>query len=111
MFASDVSSSDVKTDMQSDFSLTLCIRTRNRADDLRRCLESVQQSTRMPEQVIVSVDGDDGKTVEALAECFPFVQYQLGPRIGLGANRIVCIGIATSQYLAFIDDDVIIPAS
>jgi len=97
--------------MQSDFSLTLCICTRNRADDLNRCLESVQSSTRMPEQVIVSDDGDDGKTVEALAASFPFVQYQRGPRIGLGANRNACIAIATGRHLAFIDDDVIIPAS
>jgi glycosyltransferase involved in cell wall biosynthesis len=97
--------------MQSDFSLTLCICTRNRADDLTRCLESVQSSSRMPEQVIVSDDGDDGKTVEALAASFPFVQYQRGPRIGLGANRNACIAIATGQHLAFIDDDVVIPAS
>ena len=97
--------------MQSDFSLTLCICTRNRADDLNRCLESVQSSTRMPEQVIVSDDGDDGKTVEALAASFTFVQYQRGPRIGLGANRNACIAIATGRYLAFIDDDVTIPAT
>jgi glycosyltransferase involved in cell wall biosynthesis len=65
----------------------------------------------MPDQVIVSDDSDDGRTVEELAATFPFVQYQRGPRRGLGANRNACITLATSRYLSFIDDDVLIPPS
>jgi len=95
--------------LQSGFSLSLCICTRNRPGDLRRCLESVAASVLLPHQVIVSDDGDDDKTVETVATEFPFVQYQRGPRIGLGANRNACIAALTGCYAAFIDDDVLIP--
>jgi glycosyltransferase involved in cell wall biosynthesis len=65
----------------------------------------------MPDQVIISDDSDDGRTVEELADAFPFVQYHRGPRSGLGANRNACVALATSKHLSFIDDDVLIPAS
>ena len=97
--------------MQSSFSLSLCICTRNRPDDLQRCLQAIANAALLPDQVIVSDDGDDGKTVEGVAAAFPFVQYQRGPRIGLGANRNACIAVATGSYVSFIDDDVIVPAT
>ncbi len=97
--------------MQSNFSLSLCICTRNRPDDLRRCLQAIADGVLIPDQVIVSDDGDTDKTVEEVAAAFSFVQYQRGPRIGLGANRNACIALVTSCYVSFIDDDVIIPTT
>jgi glycosyltransferase involved in cell wall biosynthesis len=96
------------SEIQSLFSLSLCICTRNRPEDLRRCLQSVADGGRLPDQVIVSDDGDAGKTVEEIADAFPFVMYLRGPKLGLGANRNACIALVTSRYVAFVDDDVVV---
>ena len=93
-----------------DPTLSLCICTRNRPEDLRRGLDSIAAGRRLPDQVIVSDDSNEGQTVEAIATAYPFVHYQRGPRIGLGANRNACIAAATGSLIAFIDDDVLIPA-
>ena len=95
--------------MQSKFSLSLCICTRNRPDEIRRCLRAVAEGHLLPDQVLVSDDGDDGNTAEDIVSDFPFVQYQRGPRRGLGANRNACIASAIGHYISFIDDDVVIP--
>lgn len=89
--------------------LSLCICTRNRPDDLSRCLEAIAAGETLPHQVIVSDDSDPNRTAESLAQKYPFVHYQHGPHIGLGANRNACIASATGTHLAFIDDDVLIP--
>ena len=94
--------------MDCDFTISVCICTRNRPDDLNRCLQSICDAARMPDQVIVSDDGDDDNTVEKVAASFSFVDYQRGPRIGLGANRNACIASVTSNLVSFIDDDVIL---
>lgn len=88
------------------FRLSICICTRNRPDELRMCLVSIMACDPAPFQVIVSDDGDSGRTVDAVAHDFPFVQYQRGPGRGLGANRNACLRSVTGDYVLFIDDDV-----
>jgi glycosyltransferase involved in cell wall biosynthesis len=97
--------------MNAERTLSLCICTRNRPEDLKRCLESVAAGTRIPDQVIVSDDSDDGCNAKNLVTSYSFVQYQRGPKIGLGANRNACIAATTSTHVSFIDDDVTLPAS
>ena len=93
------------------FTLSLCICTRNRPQDLHRCLTAVAELAPMPHQVLISDDGDPATTVEAIVAAFPFAQYQRGPRKGVGANRNAAIASVTGSYVAFIDDDVIVPVT
>ncbi|MFT4113460.1 glycosyltransferase family 2 protein [Silvibacterium sp.] len=97
--------------MAFDSSLAICICTRHRADDLRKALQSIADSPRRPDQVIVSDDGQDGRTSEAVVAEFPFAFYQRGPRIGLGANRNACLAVVKTAFVCFIDDDVVLPPS
>ena len=90
-------------------SITLCICTMNRPEDLSRCLESVFQSVEKPDEVIVSDDSSDGRLTQAVVEKYPGVIYQRGPRRGLGSNRNVCIQRAKSSHIIFVDDDVCVP--
>ena len=100
-----------KRRMSSEFSLTVCICTRNRPDDLRRSLESLAATTPKPQQVIVSDDSNEDQLARDLVEGFPFAQYQRGPGVGLGANRNACIARAKGRYISFIDDDVTVPST
>ncbi len=97
--------------MSNVVSLSLCICTRHRPDDLRRALQSVADSSILPDQVIVSDDGENGRTVQDVAASFSFVEYQRGPRIGLGANRNACLAVVRGSFVSFIDDDVVLPPS
>lgn len=89
--------------------LSLCICTMNRPDQLRECLASVRSGDQQPDELIVSDDGDDPRTRE-VAERFA-ATYVVGPQRGLGPNRNFCLGVATGTHLAFIDDDVLVPPS
>lgn len=93
-----------------DCSISLCICTMNRPDDLTRCLDSIFQNADRPDEVIVSDDSPDGQPTQAVVTKYPEVIYQTGPRRGLGPNRNACIQRAQSSYIVFVDDDVCIPA-
>jgi glycosyltransferase involved in cell wall biosynthesis len=97
--------------MVPDGSLAICICTRHRPDTLLKALQSIADSHEPPEQVIVSDDGQEGRTAEAVVAAFPFVIYQHGPRIGLGANRNACLAVVRTAFICFIDDDVTLPPS
>ncbi|MFW6772737.1 glycosyltransferase family 2 protein [Nocardioides sp. CPCC 205120] len=85
--------------------LSLCICTMNRPDELATALASVRSGTVQPDELIVSDDGD-GSAAEVAARFE--ATYQRGPRRGLGPNRNACIASATGQAVAFIDDDVVV---
>lgn len=83
----------------------------NRPEELNNCLQSVVQSLDPPEEIIVSDDSVNPSLTEAIVVNYPEVDYQLGPRTGLGANRNACIKKAQGNYLIFIDDDVLVSAN
>ena len=91
------------------YSISLCICTMNRPDDLSRCLESVFQSVEKPDEVIVSDDSPDPQPTTTVVAKYPDVTYQHGPRRGLGPNRNACIRRASGTHIIFIDDDVCVP--
>jgi GT2 family glycosyltransferase len=91
--------------MTSSDCVTVCICTRNRPDELSRCLQSLGKSTSPIAQVVVSDDSTDRRTAELVPSSFPEVKYIDGPRRGLGANRNCAIAAATGHYILFLDDD------
>lgn len=90
-------------------SISLCICTMNRPDDLNRGLESIFQGLEQPHEVIVSDDSPEPAPTQAVTAKYPSVIYQSGPRRGLSPNRNACIQRATGSHIIFIDDDVCVP--
>jgi len=91
--------------MQSRVSVCIC--TRNRPQELQRCLESLRSSSVPIDQVVVSDDSTDDRTAELLRDepgSSPVI-YVRGPKRGLGANRNLALGAASGDYIIFLDDD------
>jgi glycosyltransferase involved in cell wall biosynthesis len=86
-----------------------CICTRNRPRELNAALESVFGCSRPPEQVIVGDDSDGESQVAVRAACrkTDSLQYRIGPRRGLAANRNSCLDLLKDDIgvVVFLDDD------
>jgi GT2 family glycosyltransferase len=85
-------------------SVSVCICTRNRVDELLNCLQSISRSSLPVAQVVVSDDGDEDIGALIAEQGLP-IAYTRGPRAGLGANRNNAIAAATGGHLLFLDDD------
>jgi glycosyltransferase involved in cell wall biosynthesis len=96
-------------EINNKYSITLCICTMNRPNELNRCLQSVFQGVKKPDEVIVSDDSPDNQATQQVVAKYPGVIYQQGPRRGLGPNRNACIQRARSSHIIFVDDDVCVP--
>src|SRR4051812_36956733 len=91
--------------------ITVCVCTRNRPGELRKCLDSLVRCEPPPSQVVVSDDSAaTDMQSEALCQQYPQVHYQHGPRLGLSANRNACVRVSKSEWIHFIDDDVVVDA-
>jgi glycosyltransferase involved in cell wall biosynthesis len=88
------------------FSLSVCICTRNRPEDLEKALRSIAGSSAVVHEVIVSDDSTDERSRELVQTRFPDARWVVGPRIGLGANRNRALDATTGSHVLFIDDDV-----
>ena len=89
-----------------DVSVVVC--TRNRADQLRTCLESLGAlRTRPPEIVVVDNAPSDGGTKELCAD-FPNVRYLLEPLPGQSRARNRGIVESSGELVAFTDDDCVV---
>lgn len=89
--------------MEPRVSVLIC--TRNRPDELRRCLDSVRRSGIAVFETIVADDSTNADTEAILRSDYPWVRYVPGPRRGLGANRNRALGAATGDFVLFLDDD------
>ncbi|MCA1670811.1 MAG: glycosyltransferase [Actinobacteria bacterium] len=94
------------------WSVVIC--TRNRADQLTRCLTSVAAVDHPAFEVVV-VDNapGDGATrgfVRGLAAADPRFRYVLEPRPGLSIARNAGVAAAAHDLIAFTDDDVVVDA-
>jgi glycosyltransferase involved in cell wall biosynthesis len=85
--------------------VAICICTRSRPESLAATLESIAQSTRRVELVVVSDDGHDEATASVCVRAAHPVRYVLGPRLGLGPNRNHALRQTRQDLLLFLDDD------
>jgi GT2 family glycosyltransferase len=90
------------------YQVAVCICTRNRPEELKKALDSLDDSTYPIFEVIVSDDSTNNDTQILIASHFPKVKYLAGPRRGLGANRNNALKAVTGSHVLFIDDDVIL---
>jgi len=90
-------------------SVTVAVCTRERPQDLQRCLAAIAQLD-YPHLDILVVDNapTSEATKEFVANAYPHVRYVREPRPGLDWARNRAILEATSDILAFTDDDVIV---
>lgn len=91
-----------------DVSLTVCICTSGRPQELERCLESIANGTQLPIEVIVSDDSREkinAHRIEGVCNLYPFVRYVEGPQRGLCPNRNHAICQSRTSHVSLIDDD------
>lgn len=86
--------------------VSVIILTRNRKNDLKKCLESLQKSTYKRIEVIIL---DNGSRVEVSAwakRFFPeFIFKRSEKNLGAAGGRNYCMKFTKGDYLLFIDDD------
>lgn len=90
------------------YNLSVCICTRNRPEELKKALNSLECSSYPVYEVIVSDDSTNPDTQTLITSHFPKVKYLPGPRRGLGANRNNALKAVTGSHVLFIDDDVVL---
>ena len=90
-----------------DVSVVICTYTRKRSADLLRAVRSVRAQTSLPREVLVVVDHNPELAAWARTQWHPpgvRVVASLG-RPGLAGSRNSGIAMATSDIVAFLDDD------
>ncbi|OKH52669.1 hypothetical protein NIES2101_13580 [Calothrix sp. HK-06] len=100
----------LKTANIADFpSLTVAICTKDRPDNLTRCLNSLLKLQEKSYFEILVVDNapSDQRTQDVVA-ALPTVRYVREPKPGLDFARNLAISSATGEILAYIDDDVVV---
>ena len=83
----------------------------NRKNDIDKCLESVgKQTYKNMETIVVDNHSTDG-SVEIIREKYPWARLVIMPDAKYGACETFNIGFATAkgEYVAILDDDVILP--
>ena len=89
-------------------SISVLICTRERPEDLKRCLASLQRTIPAPLEVIVVDNAPLGPATKYVTEAFPGVRYVCEPRPGLDWARNRAILEARGDVVAFADDDVVV---
>jgi glycosyltransferase involved in cell wall biosynthesis len=92
--------------VQTTISVAIC--TRERPEDLARCLESLENLSERPSEVLVIDNAPLSFRTREVAARFPGVRYKCEPRPGLSAARNAALAAATGDIVAFIDDDTIV---
>ena len=90
---------------------TIAICTRDRADDLQRCLAGLQkmldQSQDRTSEVLVVDSASRTPETRLVAESFPSARYLRLERKGLNVARNAAMRCARGEIVAFIDDDAV----
>jgi GT2 family glycosyltransferase len=85
--------------------VSVCICTRNRPEELWRCLDSIGRSTVPVDNLVISDDSTDERTARMVAARGRGIVYVEGPRRGLAANRNMAIAASSGDHILFLDDD------
>jgi GT2 family glycosyltransferase len=86
---------------------TVVIPTYGRPDLLRNLLSKLRCQLLTGDEVIVSDDFGDSSKVAELRELFPSIRFVNGPQKGPAANRNAAAAKAATDWLVFLDDDVV----
>ena len=89
-----------------DISVIIC--TRDRPEQLARCLESLQKLSPPAQEMIVVDNAPTTSTTEILVSKIPGIRYVSEPQPGLSMARNTGIRHAVGDIIAFTDDDVVV---
>jgi O-antigen biosynthesis protein len=90
-------------------SLTVAVCTRDRPDDLARCLRAIERLEPAADEVLVVDNAPANDESEQLVRGrHPRVRYVREPKAGLDNARNRALAEATSDIIAFTDDDVFV---
>jgi GT2 family glycosyltransferase len=89
-------------------SVSVVICTRNRPEQLSRCLKSLQNLSQQPQEIIVVDNAPDSDATRQLVAQMPGIKYVLEPRPGLSVARNTGIRHCHGDIVAFTDDDVVV---
>jgi len=95
-----------RTAAQSQETVSVVICTRDRPEQLVRCLRSLQSLVSPPHEIIVIDNAPRSDATQRLVTHYPAVRYYCEPRPGLSIARNTGISQATGSLIAFTDDDV-----
>ena len=99
---------DESVHARSNLSASVVVCTRNRAIDLKQCLDSlIPINAKGIEIVVVDNCSDDNKTAK-LIEGYPSMRYIYESRIGLNIARNTGISASKGDIIAFTDDDAVV---
>jgi glycosyltransferase involved in cell wall biosynthesis len=94
----------IMTPPSADVSVVIC--TRNRSEQLRKCLESFGNQKCTPLEIIVVDNAPVDDSTERVVSEFPDVRYHKEPRPGLDIARNAGANAAKGSVIAYTDDDV-----
>lgn len=92
--------------------LVVVIPTRNRPGQLKSCLKAIFKNSVLPDQIIIIDSSDFEHKIEDIS-ADNRITYQTTHITSAAIQRNIGIGLVsiTTKYLAFLDDDVIIPSN
>ncbi len=92
--------------------ITVVVATRDRPEDVRRCVASVLASEWDDLEVIVVDNAPSSDATRAVVASFtdPRLQYVLEARAGVSRARNAGLAAASGDVVAFVDDDVVVDA-
>ncbi|MGY1679571.1 glycosyltransferase [Geodermatophilus sp. SYSU D01176] len=85
--------------------VTVVICTRDRPEWLARCLAALGRSIVPPAEVVVVDNAPSSAATRELVDRMPGVRYVLEPRPGLDIARNTGLRAATTEFVAYTDDD------
>ncbi len=88
-----------------DVSILIC--TKDRPEELRRCLASIPEQSLRPVEIIVVDNASSGDATRRVVE-EAGVTYVREDRVGLDHARNAAVRAAKTEFVAFTDDDVVL---
>jgi glycosyltransferase involved in cell wall biosynthesis len=86
--------------------VSVAVCTRERPNDLARCLESLSHLREQPHEILVIDNAPQSEATREVVMKYPHVTYCVEPRVGLSHARNKALDIAKGDIVAFTDDDV-----
>ena len=91
----------------SKYSISVIIPTRNRTQNMIRCLESISIQTVLPDEVILVDASDTDVLRSSLSSLHPFKVKYIRSKPGLTLQRNIGIEASSGDIIVFLDDDMI----
>ena len=97
---------ETSRDARKTISVAVC--TRERPAELSRCLDSLLASSELPQEIVVVDNAPLTTDTREVVARFSGVRYHVEPQQGLSAARNAALAVASSDIVAFADDDVVV---